>query len=169
MSADPKTLRIITGWLNGLAELTRHGSEGRPSDTKLALYATMLGQDFPPGAFTTASLQHAAVGHDFWPSYDAIRVKVSEWWRDNRPRSAPPHALEGPVAMGPDALDATDRAWLAYWHTRSAEIGQCTASRGARDMGLERVASLVRAQSPRAWELIARERSQLKVVGGTAR
>lgn len=154
MSADPQTLRIITGWLNGLAELTRHGSDGRPSDKKLALHATMLGQDFPSGAFTAASLQHAAVGHDFWPSYDAIRARVSEWWRDNRPRPTGVPALESPAAMGPDALDAADRAWLAYWHKRSAEIGQCTASRAAREMGLERVASLVRVQSPRAWALI---------------
>ena len=129
IDALPPVERRAFTWLNQLAELTRHG-EDKPTSDKLLLYAAMLAKELPGGAFTSDSLHEAGSAWTFFPPFADVRKHLLRWWDEHKPRLAT--ALESPVAMGPDALDAKDRAWLAYWHTRSAEINQCTASRAAR-------------------------------------
>jgi hypothetical protein len=155
---NQESLRIIAGWLTNLAELTRHGEEGKPTKNKIAVTATMLGKDFPSGAFTTDSLHFVVQGCEWHPAYDVIRQRLGEWWRDHRPASVP--LLVGPKDAD---LSPTDRSWLAYWYARRPDIeakqrrlterGQLPGDQTQRP--LSHFASLVRSNSPKAWWVIS--------------
>jgi len=150
---DPEALRIIAGWLNNLAELTRHGEEGRPTKNKLAVTATMLGQDFPSSAFTTDSLHAVVQGAEWFPPYDTIRQRVAEWWQDHRPACA--RALAGPYAAAATATDLTgrDRGWLDYFATRNIE-GFGPPRDGCPPSSRSRCLHLIKCQSPAAYSII---------------
>ena len=140
--ADRETLRIITGWLNDLSRLVRHGEE-KPTKEQMALYATMLAKDLPSGAFTSDSLHAAAVGMTWWPEYDALRVKAIAWWRDHKPFAAPLIPYEGQKK-----LSAEERRWLDFYHRRKGQIDV----KDHRE--IERLESLIRQEAPGAWKLI---------------
>jgi hypothetical protein len=166
MTATKYDLHIIASWLANLAELTRHGDDGKLTEDKLAIYSTLLGKDFPSTAFTVASLHHAAQGCEWWPSYDAVRRRISEWWREHRPCSA--LALSAPYATTGADLTGIDRLWLDCWYRRTQEIAtgkpasgngpegrDAYAGHGTSAAARRNLASLIRQQSPRAWAVIA--------------
>jgi hypothetical protein len=134
----PSELKIIAGWISSLADVTRHPAEQRPTREALGTYATLLSADFPSSAFTSDSLRACATGNDWFPSYDAIRRGVGDWWREHRP--APLVALTDERLQH---LDEMDRLWVGYYWRRCQE-------------GCDRkhVLSLVRQQSPAAYREI---------------
>ena len=125
MNADQTTLRIITGWVTNLAELTRHG-EAKPTKDKLAIYATMLGKDFPSGAFTSDSLHHVASGSDWFPSFEGCRSKLAEWWKVNRPASV------GQIA-GPHDGETESVKWARRCREMESEWNDIPTVRAAID------------------------------------
>lgn len=153
---NTESLRIIAGWLNNLAELTRHGEDGRPTKNRLATIATMLGRDFPAGAFTTDSLHAAAQGIEWFPPYDTIRQQIGEWWRENQttcPRALPAHNTAADAATS--ELTTMDRYWLNYFSKRASE-GFGPLCDGDAPSGRARCLDLVRCQSPDAFAVIQR-------------
>lgn len=149
---NPEGLRIIAGWLANLAEITRHGAEGKPTKNGIATLATLLGLDFPSAAFTIASLQATAQGSEWFPAYDVIRQRVSDWWREHKPASAP--ALPAPAHM-PQAADLTgmDRIWLNYFCKREAE-GFRPSTPDGRPSNRRHCLSLIRQESQAAYAVL---------------
>ena len=143
---ERETLRIITGWLNDLSRLVRHG-EAKPTKDQIAVYATVLAKDFPSGAFNIDSLQFAAQDMTWWPEYAALRPLLASWWRDHKPAAAPLLRYEGQ-----DQLSRVDQSWLEFYHKKSS-AAQTPAER-------ERLDSLLRQESPAAWKLIEGEKPQ---------
>lgn len=149
---NPEDLRIIAGWLNNLAELTRHGEEGKPTKAKTAIMATMLGEDFPATAFTLSSLHAVTQGQEWFPAYDVLRQRVGEWWRENRPAVA--RALPAPDGYPlASRLEGMDAVWFGYFIQRQSESfgpPHSTARPSTRALCL----SLVRQMSPAAAAVI---------------
>jgi len=97
----------------------------------------------PDAAFTIPSLEHVArqCTHGV-PSYGELRQHLGEWWIDNRPSQ---------LAISEAAeLDETARLWITYYRKREAE-GFSPMSNG-RPSSRTHVLSLVKQQSPAAWE-----------------
>ena len=151
MTPNVETLRIITGWLTSLAEATAH-RERKPGKDAIALYASILGQSFPSGAFTAESLAHVTSTEQWWPAVGALTPLIGAWWNDHKPRSAPAIGHERP-----EGWTDMEEGWVRYWHTRNREIALLDDPRRA-DFERGRVASLIRTHSPRAWERISGEK-----------
>lgn len=165
MTDDPKTLHHIASWLNSLAKLTQH-KQGRLSAEDVAtmreeraLYATMLVRDLPAGAFTVDSLHATVRGHDFFPSYNAIRRAVGTWWQDNQPPSTL-LMLTGPGS----ALSREDVSWYEMGRRRLAEMdarqprgvrpNQWQQPTAWRDGGYGSLVSNIERHSPMAARLL---------------
>ena len=147
---DPRSLQIIAAWLTQLSAVVRHNAE-RPTKAQVALYATLLAAEMPSGAFTPASLAAVAAEMSWWPDHASLRRAVLAWWNDHKPACAP--RLTGP---GHVALDPVEAGWVAFWHRRRGEIeapGYLPRLATPR-ADLARLASLIRWQSPRAWQAI---------------
>lgn len=148
MSASDTEFRIAK-WLQSLRDVTVAGTEAVTPE-RIATMAALLAKDgFLSAAFTSDSLHAAAQGQRFFPAYDDVRKALHAWWDAHRPASAP--QLTGPVVEG---LDAMDRSWVAFWHTRRAEIFAQDVSQHVAETALEVVSSLVRDRSSRAWAAI---------------
>jgi hypothetical protein len=96
---------------------------GTPDDArmKLAVMAPMLAEDFPPEAFTDASLHAMACRFKFFPSYAELRDNLSTWRRGE--------AMKRP-ALAPAKPDATaERARIEA--ERRAEWGDLDALRAS--------------------------------------
>jgi hypothetical protein len=148
MTPNPQTLKIIGSWLADLATLCNLPPDLPASDLemKVALYTTELGNEFPSAAFTRESLRHVVAGQAWFPAYATVRERVAAWWQDNRPRSAPA-LTDG--RRKPEGWDDMDERWVTFWHTRDREIGDIP-DRQIQTVKRGNLASLVRAQSPRA-------------------
>ena len=148
MTPNHATLKIITGWLASLADVTSHGSEGRPSKDVLATYASLLGQDFPSSAFTAESLRYVIGTEAWWPAMATITKRIGDWWRDNRPASAPRIGYDGAAAMSDE-----DEIWVAFHQRRMPEIALLEDWR-ARAFQETRLLSLIKARSLPAWHAV---------------
>ena len=150
MAADAKTIHHITSWVQQLGHaVPRHPPDSPPSKEKWATLATLLSQDFPTGAFTSASLHNAAQGQDYFPVYEVIRAKLASWWQVNRPHMA--HAIDNDPRY--DGLDVKEKAWLSRWDAwcargwQAEQIGERT-----HRTSLGVFASLLRAHTPKVWD-----------------
>lgn len=131
-------------WLAMLATLTSPSFPAQATQSLLA-FMPLLG-DMPEGAFTVRSLHAVAATprRQAVPSIDELRRALHEWYRDfGQDRTA----IAGPA----DGLDAQDRNWMRYWHTRQAEGFR---PYGESPGGADHVGHLVRSYSPRAWAQI---------------
>lgn len=153
-------IRHITGWLSDLANLTAGGSV-LLSDIKPRIggIASMLSDNFPPEAFTRASLQHVARRCKFFPTYGEACEALTEWRQQNLARRA--------LAPPADGLTDDDHAWLKAWE-RYAAGDWGTDSDGNRRTGTEqnlrRRLIRLRDHSDRAFEhLIAKNPRALRI------
>jgi hypothetical protein len=134
-------------WLAMLAKLV---SPAFPTDAAEALNAMLpFLDDIPPEAFTRRGLEAvvAAKRRQAVPALDELRVALLIWWRDNQAHMA---RIAGPRP----SLTPMDYSWVRYWQTRSRE-GFCAY--GESPGGSRHVASLIRQQSPAAWQHITTE------------
>ena len=148
--SDSRTEPHIRRWLELLANVTAGGNDPVSAE-RIAVMAGFLAMDgYPVEAFCQRSAHHCAQNQRFFPAYDDVRKALQAWWEANR---QPVQAqIAGPGTPG---LDAMDRRWVAYWHKRRAEIWAADdVTQTQAEVALETVASLVRAQSSRAWEAI---------------
>jgi hypothetical protein len=153
MIAGVNEQRHIVEWLGRLKRAVPNPDKRPIDNATLDTFAELLARALPTAAFTGASLDIAVDGLQVWPIYRELKDLLTNWWRDHRPSSAPPleYASEG-------SLDAMDRMWLDHWHKRIAEIGNLPDTPPGRDPAQHpraKLASLVRAQSPAAWRIIA--------------
>ena len=149
MTPSPDTIRAARKWVQDLAEVTVRSDGKRATKAQVETYVQQLVLDLPIGAFTLRSL--ADVRFSTWPPITALRDRLSAWWAANQSQ----HRAADPVHGGTDAysrLSATDRLWVDYWRLRSGE--------GLTDEQREHVASLVRTQSPDAWQHVTRAASE---------
>jgi len=147
----PAALRHIAGWLASLSRLTRHTGEP-PAKDVLDDYARLLGRDFPPAAFSTDAMHAVLAGMEFWPSYDQLRARTADWWRDHKPASAP-------AAPGLERLSPIEQAWVAFYRRRVSELPDDPRERDPDEATRVQtprgnLASLVRSHAPRAWAAI---------------
>jgi hypothetical protein len=134
--SSPADLRVISGWISGLADLCRHGEA----------YATMLGEDFPVSSFTTKSLHVVVSGLEWFPAYDVIRQRLSGWVNDNQQTVAIPSET--------GVMSATDESWLRYWQTQLAKGFDEAGTGRTYAEKREHTESLIRRYSPKAWARI---------------
>lgn len=146
----------VTQWLHTLGGLVRMTSANAETTRAFFGYARPLSLEFPPAAFTEVSCLHVAKGCKFVPSFGEVCSLLRAWWREN------------PAAGGSSLLTRarregwtdSDFLWLRYWQKRKAEGFAPMAGQkipfypGASHQGRAHVASLIRAQSPRAWAAI---------------
>ena len=79
MATDQKSIASAIVWLEGLADLCVHGSEGRPTKGRLKQIAEQLCELLPSAAFTSASARLCAKG-DFFPGFDTMQTRLAEYW-----------------------------------------------------------------------------------------
>lgn len=84
MSSD-ETRRIVASWLADLGRLTAGNLSLPDAKAKLAAYADMLAERFPPTAFTRDSLEAVASANKFFPSYGEVVEPLAAWWKEHRP------------------------------------------------------------------------------------
>ena len=161
----PAALRHIAGWLASLSRLTRHTGEP-PAKDVLDDYARLLGRDFPPAAFSTDAMHAVLAGMEFWPSYDQLRARTADWWRDHKPASAR-------AAPGLERLSPIEQAWVAFYRRRVSELPDDPRERDPDEATRVQtprgnLASLVRSQSPRAWAAICGQDAPPRHVPPTA-
>lgn len=154
---DPASLKIIAGWLMNLADLCRHGAEGRPTKNAVAAYATMLGKNFPPSAFTSDSLHAVMQDADWFPSCAMVQQRLAAWWQDHAPASA--RALADPQSADVTKLTGIDLTWFVFFRRREAEnFGPITiGSRHWPESSRWHLLSLIRQQSYSAWRELIRQ------------
>ena len=110
-------IRLVSGWLTDLANLTAGNAMMREIKPRIAGNASMLADAYPAGAFTRASLDHVARQCKFFPSYSETCELLSAWWKENRPT---PRAIESdqPATVRQRELERKNRE---SWETISAE------------------------------------------------
>jgi len=104
-------LRVVTGWLSDLANLTAGTAPLADAKTKIGGLASMLADDFPdPRAFSRESVRAVAEESNFFPAYGPLKRLLSAWWDKNRPAA-------GPALPGPDEsnLAGADRSMIVFW------------------------------------------------------
>lgn len=149
MTPNATDLKIIASWLASLMNLTAH-PHGPPTKDAIALYASLLGEEFPAGAFTPSSLSWVSRDLEYWPALAPLRDEVRIWWNDNRPRTAPAITDQRQEPVGWKAMDGH---WRAFWYRRLPEITNL-ARQDKRDEARANLESLIRTQSPLAWQTI---------------
>ena len=94
-------LHTVTSWLNDLNDLTAGATKLADSKRRIAALASVLFEEFPPGAFTRQSLIVVSRAYTFFPSYAEICKELSPWWKDHRPT---------PIAIADDRSAAVKQA-----------------------------------------------------------
>lgn len=161
MATDAGSLKIITTWLSALSDLVPPTAASPLTKNRIATLTMQLAEIFPSGAFTPASMREVAAGKEFFPGWEGLVAGVERWWAANKPQQA--RLPQGAQAADLDAMDAS---WLRYWHEHQADrrehSDRIAAEREAAgrsydraQLPLTRLASLVRAQSPKAWAIIS--------------
>lgn len=152
MSTEPTSTRV---WLKSLGALVATNMPISEARERLATYAPLLEDEFPPLAFNAKSLQYVAALCRFFPAYSELRDGLKSWWDENGPPPAIPQ-LADDVA----ALSRVERSWVRYWQTRR---GAGFAPLRGTDGSLSRpeisdwrshCASLIRAKAHKAWAYI---------------
>lgn len=143
------TLKHITGWLRTLGGVCTP-PPSRPLDKEaLATNATLLGMDYPTGAFTTASLKLVAEGEKWFPEYETIRQKVGAWWMENRPIVAK-QISDGRY----EGLSIEDQHWLRWWDAAQARnFGPAKEGGPKSNPGV--MESMLRRYAPKVHDLLA--------------
>lgn len=100
--------RVAATWLNDLATLVAGATPISDLKAKVAGMSAMLGDDYPPEAFSRASLNHVARQVRFFPSYGELTEHLSAWWQAHRPPSRALPAPSGEV----DREEETRQFWL---------------------------------------------------------
>jgi hypothetical protein len=111
----------VREWTIALGVLTGGGNvTAADAELKLKAYVPLLLDNFPPAAFTQASLHHVAAQCKWFPSYAEVVTHLRAWWRDNRPIN---NALPAPTHRHaePEQPPPTDDE-RAYVRQRVAEI-----------------------------------------------
>jgi len=123
---------------------------------RITSYAKLLAEDFPPEAFTHASLAAVAKQSPFWPSFGELCSRLREWWEEHKPVSSRLLiADESRVGWSRE-----DHAWYAYFRQREAEDFGPNDKLPPNFRSSKRlVESLVRQQSAKAWQRICDERA----------
>ena len=145
----------VTKWLLGLSQVT--ASAEPVNRERIGAMTALIGRDFPDSAFCVDSLSFVASASPFWPAYADLVKHLGAWWRDNRPSA---HLAISDTRVA--ALSSEDQAWLAYWRAHRSDRGmqeqRMLASAQCRldpaQLPLAKLASLVRSNSSRAWEVI---------------
>jgi hypothetical protein len=107
--------RAAVSWLNDLATLVAGATPIGDLKTKIAGMSAMLGDDYPPEAFTRLSLGYVARQCKFFPAYGELTGYLSEWWRENRP---PPSTAALPAPSGQRNVEEEDRQ---FWNAMSPQ------------------------------------------------
>ena len=153
MSGNSRTDQHIARWLEALANVTIGGTEPVNAE-RIAVMTSFLAMDgLPLEAYCQRSLHAAAQGQRFFPAYDDVRKAVTAWWEANRTPTE--RQLPSPITSD---MNAMDRAWVAFWHKRRAEIFAGTGSQQAAHVAMDNLTSLVRDQSLKAWSHVTGER-----------
>ncbi|MFL6708217.1 MAG: hypothetical protein ACJ8HI_08425 [Massilia sp.] len=146
------TERQVADWLAQLGRLVASNMSPSEAADRLRAYAPELVTRFDVSDFNSASREFVARHCNFFPSYGQLCELLDKWPKPSeRPALPAPHADEDP------GLLPQDWAWVSFWHKRRSEIfAQQTGFRWAtRDADLANLASLIRAQSRRAWAHIS--------------
>lgn len=158
MATDAASIEIARKWLHGLHELCIQGKEGRLTNDRATHLARSLLEVLPSSAFTAASQRECAKG-DFFPGFDTLQTRLTEWWSRNKPGAKTQASL--PQGVDASNLNASDRHFLDYWYehrpARAEQENAIRASGKFRDetqLPLARLASLIRNHSPKAWAVI---------------
>jgi hypothetical protein len=77
--------RVAASWLNDLAIVVAGSAPLADLKAKVAGMSGLLAEDYPPEAFSRASLAHVARQCKFFPSYGELTEHLSAWWKDHRP------------------------------------------------------------------------------------
>ena len=147
MTPDAQTLKHIVSWVKQLHDVVpAHSDQGPPTKEKWAVLAALLANDYPSGAFTTASLHATAQGITYFPVYEVIRQRVGAWWQVNRPAVA--RTIEDPRYRG---LGQEERLWMMWW---DAAVARGFKGKGENDppMNISTMSSLLRQKAPRVWD-----------------
>lgn len=92
--------RAVVSWLNDLATLTAGNAPLADSRAKVAALTGMLATDYPPEAFSRASLRHVARECKFFPSYAELVAILDAYRRANDalliPHEPPPRESTEP-------------------------------------------------------------------------
>lgn len=148
LNPDPQTLKHITSWVKQLHDaVPRHGEDDPPTKEKWAVLASLLGQDFPAGAFTMGSLNTTASGLTFFPVYEVIRQKVGAWWQQNMPAIARGIANDSRYL----GLSTVERSWMSFWDDAVA-TGFTPKREGEPPRNAGTIDSLIRQHAPRVWD-----------------
>jgi hypothetical protein len=94
----------VREWTIALGILTAGNMTRADAEMKLRAYVPLLQDNFPPAAFTQASLHHVAAKCKWFPSYGEVVEHLREWWNPRRP---PPPALPPPERVPVHAAAAT--------------------------------------------------------------
>lgn len=142
------TERQVADWLLALAPLVAASMPAADARERVKAYVPNLVDRFDSRDFNGSSREFVARNCRFFPSYGELCQLLDKW-----PRPAAKPLVATPVDVG---LDATDRAWIEFWHRRRAEIfGQQSGWKwGSREADLANVESLIRQQSFKAWRVL---------------
>lgn len=118
----PPPANTVREWIIALGVLTSNGRmTADDAELKLRAYAPLLLDNFPPTAFTQASLHHVAAQCQWFPAYAEVVTHLRAWWRENRPIAnalpAPPQRAHSDPQRQPPTDDE-----IAYVRARVAEI-----------------------------------------------
>ena len=155
--------RDLVAWLAMLAKLA-HPLDPAGAAKALAPMAEKLAKEFPPAAFTTASLEAVARAVKRLPTYGELCDALSAWWRENRGPGSDALALDMPEAER--SLNAYERAWVRRWRSHEAN-GFANLDKelivppyrhlpaDPRTQLRAHIASLIRSVAPKAWGVIS--------------
>lgn len=143
------TERQVADWLLALAPLVAATMPANEARERVKAYVPELVARFDSRDFDASSREFVARNCRFFPSYGELCELLDKW----------PRPAEKPQHTGPEAADLTamDRSWIEFWHRRRAELfaKQDGFKWGSREADLENLASLIRAQSRKAWAVIS--------------
>jgi hypothetical protein len=160
---NDQTYDVAKKWLISLGTLCAGAMPLDEAQTRITAYSTVLCGQFAPHVFTQRSLERAARQFKFFPCCAELAEMLSLWGRENPP---PAHAvISGPVASAFENWNAADHSWLKFWNDQKSAgfppgkgptLRQPdVASDRAADHRRAQAISLIRWQSPKAWDFIA--------------
>lgn len=109
----------IQQWLNSLGMLSQINPNQTEFALKAAAFASLLADEFPPQAFTKASLRYVATNAvKGFPTYGELVQFLRKWWQLNMPTRA---AIPAPREPDPHEPTPQERAAVAE------RVAQCKA------------------------------------------
>ena len=77
--------RTVAVWLSDLGKLTAGAAPLSDAKAKIASMAAALAEEFPPSAFSRASLVFVARQCKFFPTFGEVCDALGPWWKQHRP------------------------------------------------------------------------------------